>query len=213
MRSPLGPVLANIFMTELEIAMIPSFGNYLLNWKRSVDDTFAFVLPDKTGYIVNQLNSFDENIKFTFEMEKENKLTFLDVMVIGNTNDIINTTLYRKPTNTDIYINWRSHSPMQWKKTTANVLIQRTIKICSREKFLHKKLDAIKHNLCEVNDYPRKFEQDIINYNLQKRNSIAPNLSEGNNSREIFINLEYAGQKGEQLMSKMKKIVSNSLEE
>ena len=31
MRSPLGPVLANIFMTELEIAMIPSFGNYLLN--------------------------------------------------------------------------------------------------------------------------------------------------------------------------------------
>ena len=47
MGSPLGPVLANIFMTELEIAMIPSLGNYLQNWKRFVDDTFAFVLPDK----------------------------------------------------------------------------------------------------------------------------------------------------------------------
>ena len=33
MGSPLGPALANIFMIELEIAMIPSLGNYLRNWK------------------------------------------------------------------------------------------------------------------------------------------------------------------------------------
>ena len=82
--------------------MIPSLGNYLLNWKRFVDDTFVFVLSDKTGYIVNLLNSSDENIQFTFEMEEENKLAFLDVMVVRNMNDIINTTVYRKPTNTDI---------------------------------------------------------------------------------------------------------------
>ena len=68
MGSPLGPVLANVFMTELEIAMIPSSENYLINWKRFVDDTFAFVLPDNIEYILNQLNSFDENIHFTFEM-------------------------------------------------------------------------------------------------------------------------------------------------
>ena len=43
MGSPLGPVLANTVMTELEIAMTPSLGNYLQNWKRLVDDTFAFV--------------------------------------------------------------------------------------------------------------------------------------------------------------------------
>ena len=55
--------------------------------------------------------------------------------------------------------------------------------------------------------------QNIINYNLRKKNSIAPNLNEGNNSKEIFINFKYAGQKGKQLMSKMKKIASNSLED
>ena len=65
--------------------------------------------------------------------------------------------------------------------------------------------------MCEVNDYPRKSEQNIIKYNLHKRNSIAPNLNEGNNSKETFINLKYAGQKGVQLMPKMKKIVSNVL--
>ena len=53
MGSPLGPILANIFMTELEIAMIPSLGNYLQNWKQFVDDTFAFASPVKIGYIVN----------------------------------------------------------------------------------------------------------------------------------------------------------------
>ena len=52
-----------------------------------------------------------------------------------------------------------------------------------------------------------------INYNLHKRNIIAPNSNEGNNNKEIFINLKYAGQNGEQLVSKMKKIVSNSLED
>ena len=116
MGSPLGPALANIFMIELEIAMIPSLGNYLRNWKWFVDDTFTFVLPDKIEYTVNQLHSFDDNIQFTFEMEEENTLAFLDAMVLRNPNDTINLTVYRKRTNTDIYINWDLHSPLQWRK-------------------------------------------------------------------------------------------------
>ena len=51
--------------------------------------------------------------------------------------------------------------------------------------------------------------QNIINYSL---NNVAPSLNEGSNSKEIFINLKYAGQRGEQVMLKMKRIVSNLLE-
>ena len=43
-------------MTELEITMIPSLGNYLQNWKQYVDDTITFVLTDRIGYIENQFN-------------------------------------------------------------------------------------------------------------------------------------------------------------
>ena len=93
------------------------------------------------------------------------------------------------------------------------MLIQRGIKICSDEKFLDRELGIIRHNLCEVNNYPRKFVQNIINCNLHKRNNIAPNLHEGNNSKEIFINLKFAGQKGEKLMSKRKNTFSNTLED
>ena len=60
------------------------------------------------------------------------------------------------------YINWHSHSPIQWEKTTANVLIQWAVKICSNEKFLDEGLDTIKRNLFEVNNYPRKIVQNII---------------------------------------------------
>ena len=72
-------------------------------------------------------------------------------MVITNTNATINTTVYRKPTNTDVYINWHWHSSLQWKKTTANVLIQRTIRICSDKKFSDEELDINKHNICDIN--------------------------------------------------------------
>ena len=37
--SPLGPVLAGIFMVELETWIFLTLGNMVLNWKRFVDDT------------------------------------------------------------------------------------------------------------------------------------------------------------------------------
>ena len=40
------------------------------------------------------------------------------------------------------------------------------------------------------NNYPRKLVQNIINYNLNIRNSRAPGFNERSNSKEIFINLK-----------------------
>ena len=93
MGSLLAPVLAKVFMTELEIAI-----HLRQEITYKTENNFQMIHSRlcyfrKIGSIVNQLNSFDENIQFTFEMEEENNLTFLDVMVIRNTNDTINTTV------------------------------------------------------------------------------------------------------------------------
>ena len=43
MGSPLGDLIANIFMRELENTIIPTLGDKIQNWKRYVDDVFAFI--------------------------------------------------------------------------------------------------------------------------------------------------------------------------
>ena len=42
MGSPLGPVIAGVFMVELERNVIPELK--MTTWKRYVDDTFAYLM-------------------------------------------------------------------------------------------------------------------------------------------------------------------------
>ena len=46
MGSPLGSVLANIFMVQLECEIISKLGDTVLGWKRYVDDTFTYANND-----------------------------------------------------------------------------------------------------------------------------------------------------------------------
>ena len=48
MGSPLGPLLANIFMISLEEKVLPKVSSYLCYWKRYVDDTYAYVVPENS---------------------------------------------------------------------------------------------------------------------------------------------------------------------
>ena len=95
--SPLGPVLADIFMVELENTLVPTLTDYMKFWKRYVDDTICFVKMGSVEYIVLILNSFDANIQFTYEKEKKCRLPFLDVLLTRNVNSIV-TTVYCKTT-------------------------------------------------------------------------------------------------------------------
>ena len=112
MDSPLGPVLANIFTVDLERDMIPTLYNDILLWKRYVDDTICFIKVTSINKVIETLNSYHTNIKFTIETETENKISFLDVLLVDS---LISTKIYRKNTNTDIYINRKSFSPNNWK--------------------------------------------------------------------------------------------------
>ena len=105
--SPLGPVLSGIFMIELENRLVLILNESTTLWRRFVDDAVTFVKNDSIAYVLDQLNSFHEQIQFTYEVEHNNKLPFLDVLLIKNANKI-DTTVYRKPTNTDVYLNWNT---------------------------------------------------------------------------------------------------------
>ena len=66
--------------------------------------------------ILSKLNGFHQNLQFTYKLEKNNQLAFLDVLLICD--NMIETTVYRNPTNSDIYLNWKWFSPCSWKRGT-----------------------------------------------------------------------------------------------
>ena len=49
-------------------------------WRRFIDDTITFVKNDSI-YVLDQLNNFHKRIQFTYEIEHNNKLPFLDVLL------------------------------------------------------------------------------------------------------------------------------------
>ena len=106
----LGTVLAGIFMVELETRIVPILGNIVLKWKRFVDETIGYVKNVSIDIVLLKLNSFHPNIQFTYEVEEENKLPFLDVQLIRNGN-FIETEVNRKQTKNGIYLSWKSFAP------------------------------------------------------------------------------------------------------
>jgi hypothetical protein len=80
MGSPLGPVLADLFMAKLENTVLADEISKCEFYVRYVDDTF--VICDATTdheSILNGFNTAHENITFTYELERDNQLSFLDV--------------------------------------------------------------------------------------------------------------------------------------
>ena len=144
MGNPLGPVIANIFMVELECSLVPTLSNVLPEWIRYVDDTFTFVKKGKLDTVLNALNAFHQDIKFTHETEVNGTIPFLDVKIQRNADGRFTTTVYRKKTNSNIYINWNSHAPRTWKIGTLHGLLQRAYTICSDNAEVEKEIDFLK---------------------------------------------------------------------
>ena len=59
-------------------------------------------------------------------------------LVIRDSSNNINTTVYRKSTNNDIYLNWDSFAPDNWKWGILKTLTKRAYDVCSNQELLQK---------------------------------------------------------------------------
>ena len=66
MGASLGPVLANIIMTECKKVILHKLmkEKVIMFYTRYVDDTLLIIKKRYINYVLNQLNSFDKNLKF-----------------------------------------------------------------------------------------------------------------------------------------------------
>ena len=74
------------------------------------------------------LNGLDESahIKFTFELESEGCLPFVDLLLVTKEDGMVKVQVYRKPTHTDQYLNVCSHHPVDHKLSVVRTLLYRS---------------------------------------------------------------------------------------
>ena len=165
MGSPLSPVIANLFMEDFETTALMTAELQPKIWKRYVDDTFVIWPHGRTklNEFLSHINSLHHKITFTVEIEENNQLPFLDIL-IRRKHTSLETTVYRKPTNTNQYLNFRSHHHPRIKLGIVQCLTKRASSICSKH-HLQQELDLLKE-IFTANGFPEKKVEESIRKNM-----------------------------------------------
>ena len=216
MGPPSGPVLAGIFMLEfmLETRIIPTVTDSISHWGRYVDNTFVFIKKGCVEHVLARLNSFHKNIQFTFELENQNKLPFLDVLLIPR-GYTVETTVYRKSTENEIYLNWGSFAPVTWERGTLKTLLNRGYIVCSTDYHLKKELDYLRYVFQKHTSYPKWIIKQVAkqekDQNIQSNADGARTNELPSNSKSFTLLLPYTGQKSEYLIRSLRKDMHHTL--
>ena len=108
--SPVSVIIANLVMEDVEERALATTETPPRFWKWYVDDTCTALPSHCINEFLDQLNSVEPSIQFTVEVESDGRLPFLDVLLEHKEDGSISTTVYRKPTHTDRYLDFSSHN-------------------------------------------------------------------------------------------------------
>ena len=108
MGSLVSPLVGNMYMEHLEEKLqstVPAELKPKL-WKRYMDDILEVIKKGLMEKLTEFSNSLDAmgSIKFTYEVEQDGKLPFLDILLERTDSGGLKLCIYRKPTHTDISI-------------------------------------------------------------------------------------------------------------
>ena len=154
-------VIANIYMEEFEEQAITNATCKPKIWKRYVDDTFPVSDRDHVDDFLQHLNCQQSTIRFTMEIKKDNTIPFLDITVTRDSNGLVTTTVYRKPTHINQYIAYDSHHPQSVKRATVKCLYDRAKRLTTKASVISEK----KRHLSSVlisNGYPSSFVRKLV---------------------------------------------------
>ena len=151
MGNPLSPTLANIFMCKLEADVVTPLN--LPFYNRYVDDCCTKRKANAPDILLENLNSYHSNIKFTVE---ENPDHFLDTAFTHQEGNFI-TKVHQKPGK--LQVHWKSAIPHKWKRNTILGALHRAKRIATN---WQEEVQAIKQSFIR-SGYPAKFVNEVIN--------------------------------------------------
>lgn len=154
MGSPLSPIIADIVMQDLETSIISNLNCHLSFYYRYVDDIILAAHYDDILKILDAFNNYHEKLKFTHDMEKNNRLSFLDLEIIVHNGRII-IDWFHKKTDSGRTLSFFSNHPIQHKIGTIYGFIDRALML-SHHTFHKKNIEYVVNVLLE-NNYPLQF--------------------------------------------------------
>ena len=199
MGSSLGPVLANIIMTELENVIVRNLlaDGTVAFYARYVDDTLLLIRPENVKKFLMILNPFYKSLNFSFDSFPD-EVHFLDIKIEGNKTDI-----YGKDTHTGQYVHFTSFKPWYRKTAWIKCLVECAERICSNKHLFHNRISKIK-SFMSWNGYP-SYVCNVILRKLRERkkntNGRCSN-SEDDDTPKIWFRVAYIGQIGEKFAKK-----------
>ena len=212
MGSPLGPVLANLFMGVHEADWLRSYpGQCPLFYRRYVDDILCvFDSANQATSFLEYLNNRHPNIKFTCETETEGVMAFLDVLISRDLDGNPVTTTYRKPTNTGLLTNYSSFTSYSYKIGLIKTLTDRAHKINSDAMKLVNDLKFISKVL-QRNAFPSFLIRKIMSgypYNKVIDPPVEPGGETSESPESRYFKLPYIGDYSNSLKVKLKQFVT-----
>ena len=184
MGASLGPVLANIILTELEKVVVrPLVDSGVLKFYiRYVDDTLVLVKREDLQHVLHQLNSF--NLKLTVDEFPNGNVLFLDLLIDKNTTDI-----YCKDTHTAHYTNFNSFAPWTLRTAWIKSLFHRARKIGSTKAIYDGQIRNIQ-KFMSWNGFPKYVARSLKHLSNGKSN---PQSGNDENFPSVWLNVPYAG--------------------
>ena len=172
MGSPVSPIVANLFMGDLEQRAMESASAELRPtlWKRYVDDTLEVIKRGKVDAWSAHLNNMDPtgSIKFTHEIETDNTIAFLDTLLERKEDGSVKVKVYRKKTQIIPTSTWHSIPTIHYIRSWGcqKILLNRCDEIVTEEEDRKEERNTIKNalNICGYPDWTiKRVEENLRN--------------------------------------------------
>ena len=165
MGGPISPIIANIvmdFMFKKYMETVPAEIKPRL-LKKFVDDSVSIVKEGAVTQLTSFMNGLDptKNLSYTCELPENCKLPCLDLLFHKKDDGTLKTTVYRKKTHTDQYLNFSSHHPLHHKQGVIRTLLDRADALVSEAEDKKAEYEHVSKALMKCG-YPKKVITDVI---------------------------------------------------
>ncbi|XP_055543585.1 uncharacterized protein LOC129729127 [Wyeomyia smithii] len=203
MGNPLSPTVADLVMKALLDSVIAKLDFPIPVLRKYVDDLCLALPKDKVNDVLSTFNEYNSNIQFTCEIENNKRLPFLDMVLIRQPDQSVETEWYAKPMASGRFLDYFSTHPLHMKNNVVTNFMRRVKDFSTN--LSPKEVKTIIDRHLKINHYPTHLRNRYTN-RINER-SLPINQSHSQDSPKTYKPLIYV----QNLCSRLTKLFRTDL--